>query len=123
MNEPLSPSVRGISYPLRVVNGNLETSVDYALINQQIRSVIETRYYERVMRADYGIQDNILSIMDPGQINSDLQASILANVTGLTDVLVTGDWKTGGDDGIYYVFIQYSVNNVPQPPMQFALAN
>jgi hypothetical protein len=61
--------------------------------------------------------------MDPGQINSDLQASILANVTGLTDVLVTGDWKTGGDDGIYYVFIQYSVNNVPQPPMQFALAN
>jgi hypothetical protein len=75
------------------------------------------------MRANYGIQDNILSVIDPGLINSDLQSSITENVTGLSGVTVSGDWKTGGDDGIYYVFIQYSVNGVPQSPIQFPLSN
>ena len=99
----LSPQIRGISYPLTVDNGNLATSTDYALITQQIRSVIETRYYERVIRADYGIGDYVLEILDPGQINSAIQYSILQNVGGLSDISVTGDWTTGGDDGLYRV--------------------
>jgi hypothetical protein len=119
----LSPQIRGISYPLTVENGNLATSTDYALITQQIRSVIETRYYERVMRADYGIGDYVLEILDPGQINSAIQYSILQNVDGLSDLSVTGDWITGGDDGLYRVFIQYAVNGTPQPPISFTLAN
>ena len=125
MNAPdvLSPSIRGITYPLTVENGNLTTSADYALTTQQIRSVVETRYFERVMRAEYGIGDYVLEIIDPGQINSAIQFSILQNVAGLTDLSVTGDWQTAGDDGIYRVFIVYSVNGVPQPPLQFALAN
>ena len=125
MNAPdvLSPSIRGITYPLTVENGNLTASVDYALTTQQIRSVVETRYFERVMRAEYGIGDYVLEIIDPGQINSAIQFSILQNVAGLTDLSVTGDWQTAGDDGIYRVFIIYSVNGVPQPPLQFALAN
>jgi hypothetical protein len=123
VTEPLSPSIRGLTYPLTIVNGNLSTSVDYALITQQIRSVVETRYYERVMRANYGIADQILDVMDPGQVNSALQASIYENVSGLSDLSVTGDWQTQGDDGVYHVFIQYAVNGVPQPPMQFTLAN
>ena len=125
MNVPdvLSPSIRGITYPLTVENGNLTTSVDYALTTQQIRSVVETRYFERVMRAEYGIGDYVLEIIDPGQINSAIQFSILQNVAGLTDLSITGDWQTAGDDGIYRVFIVYSVNGVPQPPLQFALAN
>ena len=125
MNSPdvLSPSIRGISYPLRVDNGNLATSTDYALITQQIRSVIETRYYERVMRAEYGIGDYVLEILDPGLINSAIQYSILQNVQGLSDLSVTGDWKTNGDNGTYRVFIQYEVNGVLQPPLNFTLAN
>ncbi len=125
MSEPtiLSPSIRGITYPLTVDNGNLATSTDYALTTQQIRSVIETRYYERVMRAEYGIGDYVLEILDPGQINSAIQYSILQNVDGLSDLSVTGDWITSGDDGLYRVFIQYAVNGVPQPPLNFTLAN
>jgi hypothetical protein len=121
--EVLSPSIRGLAYPLTVDNGNLATSVDYALTTQQIRSVLETRYFERVMRAEYGIGDFVLEILDPGQINSAIQYSILQNVSGLTDLSVTGDWQTQGDDGLYRVFIQYSVNGVPQPPLNFSLAN
>jgi hypothetical protein len=125
MSEPvvLSPSIRGITYPLTVDNGNLATSTDYALTAQQIRSVVETRYFERVMRAEYGIGDYVLEVLDPGLINSAIQFSILQNVAGITDLSVTGDWQTSGDDGLYRVFIQYSLNGVPQPPLRFALAN
>jgi len=121
--EPLSSSIRGISYPLRVLNGNLSTSVDFALITQQIRSIVETRYFERVMRAEYGIGDYVLEVLDPGLINSAIQYSILQNVTSLSDLSVTGDWVTNGDNGLYNVFIQYSVNGTPQPPLSFSLAN
>jgi hypothetical protein len=125
MSDPvvLSPSIRGITYPLTVDNGNLATSTDYTLVTQQIRSVVETRYFERVMRAEYGIGDYVLEVLDPGQINSAIQFSILQNVAGLTELSVSGDWQTAGDDGIYRVFIVYSVNGVPQPPLRFALAN
>jgi hypothetical protein len=125
MSEPtvMSPAVRGLTYPLTVVNGNLATSVDYATVTQQIRSVLETRYFERVMRAEYGIGDYVLEVLDPGQINSAIQYSILQNVSGLSDLSVIGDWQTGGDDGLYRVFIQYSINGQPQPPLNFTLAN
>jgi len=125
MSEPvvLSPSVRGLTYPLTVSGGNLATSTDYTLVSQHIRSVLETRYFERVMRADYGIGDYVLEIIDPGQINSAIQYSILQNVEGLSDLSVLGDWITNGEDGLYRVFIQYAVNGVPQPPINYTLAN
>jgi hypothetical protein len=119
----LSPSLRGITYPLTVDNGNLATSTDYALITEQIRSIVETRYFERVMIAEYGIGDYVLEILDPGQINSAIQYSIVQNVDGLSELSVSGDWRTGGDDGIYIVFIQYAVDGKPQPPLSFTLAN
>ena len=119
----LSASIRGIRYPLTIQNGNLATSADYALVSQQIRSVLECRYYERVMRATYGIDDFILEVMDPSQVNSSIQYSIKQNVAGLTSLNVTGDWETNGEDGLYRVFIEYGVNGVPQPPLQFALAS
>jgi hypothetical protein len=119
----LSPSVRGISYPLTVLNGNLTTSTDYDLVTQQIRSVVETRYYERVMRAEYGIGDYVLEILDPSVVCSSIQYSILQIVEGLTDLSVIGDWKTGGEDGLFILAITYSVNGVPQPPLTFTLAN
>jgi hypothetical protein len=123
MADTLSPTIRGITYPLTVSNGNLATSVDYDLVVQQIRSVIETRYYERVMRADYGIGDYVLEILDPTQINSAIQTSIYENVNGLTGLSVVGDWITDGDNGLYTIYIEYEVNGVPQPPLNFTLAN
>jgi hypothetical protein len=121
--EVLSPSIRGLTYPLTVLNGNLATSTDYELVTQQIRSVIETRYYERVMRAEYGIGDYVLEILDPSVICSAIQYSILQNVEGLTDLSVLGDWKTAGEDGLFILSITYDVNGVPQPPLTFTLAN
>jgi len=125
MNEVtiMSPSVRGLTYPLTVVNGNLSTSTDYELVTQQIRSVLETRYYERVMRASYGIGDYVLEILDPGQINSAIQYSILQNVEGVGGLSVQGDWITEGDEGVYKVVINYAVNGATQAPLNYTLAN
>ena len=119
----MSPTVRGLTYPLTVLNGNLATSTDYALVTQQIRSVLETRYYERVMRANYGIGDYVLEVLDPGQINSAIQYSILQNVDGLSELSVLGDWFSGGEDGVYKVVINYAINGVVQAPLNFTLAN
>jgi hypothetical protein len=75
------------------------------------------------MRAEYGIGDYVLEILDPGLINSAIQYSILQNVQGLSDLSVTGDWRSEGDNGLYKVYIQYEVNGVLQPPLNFTLAN
>jgi hypothetical protein len=75
------------------------------------------------MRAEYGIGDYVLEILDPGQVNSAIQYSILQNVQGLSSLSVTGDWKTEGDDGLYRVFIEYAIEGSPQPPLSFTLAN
>lgn len=117
-----SASVRGIAYPLQIVNGNLAVKTDYELKSQEIRSVIETRFFERVMRADYGVGDHTLDVMNPGQINSEFQTSIMSEVSGLSSLSVTGDWLSNGDDGLYRVFVRYSVNGNPQPLLEFSLA-
>lgn len=122
LTQPLAPSIRGIRYPLTVQNGNLAVSTDYELVAQQIRSVLDTRFYERAMRASYGIDNFVLEILDPGQVNSSIQKSIQQNVTGLTELSVTGDWSRG-EDGVYRVLIEYAVDGIPQPPLQLALAN
>lgn len=123
VTEPLAPSIRGIRYPLTVENGNLATSTDFALKAGQIRSVLDTRYYERVMRAGYGTDDFVLSVINPGLINSSIQTSIRQNVDGLTSLQVSGQWEVEGDDGVYRVLVEYGVDGVPQPSISFALAN
>ena len=125
MSSPQTPStsIRGLTYPLTVVNGNLAISTDYSLITQQIRSVVETRFYERVMRADYGVGDHTLDVMNPGLINSEFQTSIAAYVKNLTSLTVRGDWISQGDNGVYTVYILYAINGVPQPPINFSLSN
>jgi hypothetical protein len=75
------------------------------------------------MRADYGIGDYVLEILEPALINSAIQTAILQNVSGISDLSVQGDWITQGDDGLYKIYIVYSTNGVPQPPLTFSLAN
>lgn len=117
-----SPSLKGLAYPLRIEGGNLAVSSDYDIKSQEIRSVIETRFFERVMRADYGVTDFTLDIIDPGLINSEFQAAISKEVQGLTSLSVTGDWISSGEDGIYKVYITYSVGGTQQNSLQFTLA-
>jgi hypothetical protein len=75
------------------------------------------------MIANYGIGDYILDVLDPGLINSAIETAINENVAEVSGVDVVGDWVTNGDNGLYRISISYSVNGVPQPPLNFTLAN
>jgi hypothetical protein len=118
---PLQPRIRGLKYPLTISNGGLATSVDYDLIQQHVLSVVETRWYERVMRANYGTDDYIFQVLNPNLINTQLQIAVSQNVPEVESVEVTGDW-TQGDDGLYKVLISYYVDGAPQPPLSFTLS-
>lgn len=59
-----------LSFPVRADNrGTLKTVSDRdAIIEQSIRSIIETRQGERVMMPDYGIPDYAFNVMDVGLV-------------------------------------------------------
>lgn len=112
--------IRGLSYPLEVVNGRLRLSEDSDLVAERIYSVLETRPYERVMRADYGLQDRTFETMDPLAINAKITAAITEQVGGINDLRVEGSWQKG-DSGQYGVRITYKIGGVPQPPLSLSL--
>ncbi len=113
--------VRGLSYPLEVVNGNLKLSEDAQLVSEHIYSVLETRPYERVMRASYGLQDNTFDVMNPIAINAKISTAIFEEVGGeIEDLRVEGAWQKG-DSGIYNVRILYKFNGITQTPLTVSL--
>ena len=118
---PQQPQIRGLTYPLTVSNGGLAVSTDMDLVSQHVLSVIETRWYERVMRANYGTEDMIFEVINPPLINSQFQIAIEQNVPEVESVNVTGGW-TRSDSGLYQVIITYYVNGVLQPPLNFTLS-
>jgi hypothetical protein len=118
---PLQPQIRGISYPLQIKNGTLAVSDDLDLVSEHVLSVVQTRWYERVMRASYGTDDFIFQVINPSVINSQLQMAVKQNVPEVDSVIVNGDW-TQADSGLYRVIITYYVNGVPQPPLSFTLS-
>lgn len=120
VNSP-QPKIRGLTYPLTLSNGGLSVSEDLDLISQHVLSVIETRWYERVMRADYGTEDIIFEVINPPLINSQFQLAVEQNVPEVESVNVTGDW-TSSSSGFYRVIITYYVNGIPQPPLSFTLS-
>lgn len=113
-------SIRGLAYPLQVNNGKLQLAEDEAIIEQQIISVLETRPFERIMRADYGLPDNVFETMNPAAIDSKISEAIIEQVGGIDDLSVRGSW-TGGENGIYAVNILYTVRGELQPPLTLSL--
>ena len=113
-------SIRGLSYPLQVQDGKLLLAEDYAILEQQIVSVLETRPFERIMRADYGLMENTFETINPAAIDSMISEAISTQVGGLDDLSVKGNWDRG-ENGVYVVTVSYSTNGVPQPPLTLSL--
>lgn len=118
---PLQPKIRGLTYPLALSNGGLSLSSDFDLVSQHVLSVVETRWYERVMRANYGTDDYIFQVLKPAVINSQFQLAIEQNVPEVEAVNVVGEWASS-DSGLYRIIITYYIDGVPQPPLSFTLS-
>jgi len=114
------PNIRGFTYPLQVENGSLMLAEDASIVEQQIVSVLETRPFERIMRAEYGLPDDTFETLNPSAIDSKISEAILEQVGGVSDLSVRGSW-TGGENGLYVIDILYTVNGTPQPPLTLSL--
>lgn len=114
-------SVRGLKYPLEVVDGNLAVSSDLVSVEDQIISVLETIPFERVMRANYGFDPGIFDTLEPNAINSRIYEQIIQEVPLVTALEVTGN-ISNADGGLYQVTIKYAVDGIPQPPLELSLS-
>lgn len=112
--------IRGLTYPLQVRNGGLNLSTDAQLVEERIISVLETRPFERIMRADYGLPDGVFETMQPAAIDARISNAISEQVGGLQDLSVKGSWALG-EEGVYTVTITYSVAGDLQPPLTLSL--
>lgn len=114
-------SIRGLTYPLQITNGRLSLSEDLALVEEHIISVLETRPFERIMRADYGLRDYTFDVLDPVEINAKISLAVTEQVPEVKDLEVTGNWQRSGDQGVYNVTLKYTVEGTPQPPLNLSL--
>lgn len=112
--------IRGLSYPLRVKNGQIVLSEDNSLIEEHIISVLETRPFERVLRADYGLSDMIFNTLNPIELGAYISLSVTEQVPEVKDLEITGGWNKS-DSGIFDVTLNYKVDGVPQPPLELSL--
>lgn len=112
--------IRGLSYPLQISGGGLKVSTDADLIEERIISVLETRPFERIMRADYGLPDDTFETIQPAAIDAKISNAIAEQVGEIEDLSVKGNW-TQGEDGVYSVTITYKVAGNLQPPLTLSL--
>ncbi len=113
--------IRGLMYPLQVDSkGHLILSNDLAVVEENIISVLETRPFERVMRADYGFNPDIFSTIEPNAINARIWEAVTTQVPAVEALEVKGALESA-DNGLWAVRLIYSVNGVPAPPLDLTL--
>ena len=113
--------VRGFAYPIQLdANGQIELAEDVSVVEQNIISVLETRPFERVMRADYGFDPGIFDTMEPTAINARIWRAVTTYCPAVTDLTVDGGISSA-DNGVYNVLIKYQVNGTQAPPLNLSL--
>ena len=113
--------VRGLAYPLEVVNGQLKTVNDLEVVEQNIIEILETRPTERVMRTTYGFDPKIFNTLEPNAINARIHRAIVEEVKAVSHLEVVGRVDPS-DSGTYQVTLKYSVKGVPAPPLNLNLS-
>ena len=113
--------VRGLAYPLQLgSDGKLILAEDIGTVEQNIISVLETRPFERVMRADYGFDPRIFDVMEPTAINARIWLAVTTYCPAVADLTVEGGIDLA-DNGVYNCRLTYVVNGVAAPPLNLSL--
>ncbi len=90
------------------------------MIEQNMVEVLETRPFERVMRANYGFDPKIFDTLEPNAINARISKAIRENVPNATDVEIRGQLSTL-EEGMYQVTVQYRVSGQAAPPLDLTI--
>ena len=113
--------VRSFAYPLQLNDkGQPMLAEDVSVVEQNIISVLETRPFERVMRADYGFDPGIFDTMEPTAINARIWLAVTTYCPAVTDLTVDGG-ISNGDNGVYNAQLKYTVNGTQAPPLNLSL--
>ena len=113
--------VRGLAYPLQLgADGRLQLAQDLEVVEQNIISVLQTRPFERVMRADYGFDPRIFDVMEPTAINARIWLAVTTYCPAVEDLTVDGGLSLA-DTGVYNVRLKYVVNGTEAPPLDLSL--
>ena len=113
--------IRGLAYPLEIVDGQLRVAEDGSIVEQNIMEILETRPTERVMRTTYGFDPKIFNILEPNAINARIYRAIMEEIPAVQNLEVIGRMDTL-DSGTYNVTLKYSVQGVPVPPLNISLS-
>ncbi|PHJ59606.1 hypothetical protein VF14_09045 [Nostoc linckia z18] len=110
--------VRGLAYPLQVFNGSLKLSEDFDTIRDAIFGVLETRPTERIMRQQFGCPDFIFdAVAQPQVVLARIKVALEEQIPDV-EFAVTGSIQEGGG---LSVRIEWSIGEVPQPPISLVL--
>ncbi len=112
--------VRGLAYPLQLNDGKLMLAEDVSVVEQNIVSVLETRPFERIMRADYGFDPGIFDTMEPTAINARILNVVTKYCPAVSDLTVAGGISIA-DNGTYNVTLTYRVDGTQAPPLNLSL--
>ena len=113
--------IRGLAYPLEIVDGQLRTAEDVSIVEQNIIEILETRPTERVMRTTYGWDPKIFNTLEPNAINARIHRAIMEEIPAVQNLEVIGR-MSNLDSGTYQVTLKYSVQGVPVPPLNISLS-
>ncbi|HEY9835444.1 MAG TPA: GPW/gp25 family protein [Vampirovibrionales bacterium] len=113
------PAKRGFAYPLKAEDGGLKLSEDLDLIRESIFEVLETRWFERVMRPSYGIPEYVFTaVQNVDVVAEQIRQALETQVRDVDSFRVTGEIT---DDGVMRLDIDYTISKVSQPSIRYLL--
>lgn len=102
------PSVRDYAYPFQIINQDLLLAEDWDVVDQEIRSVIETLVKERVANPYYGRTWYVFELLSQGSELAELtRITIEEQVPSLLNLQVVA---TPQEDGVLNLTIQYDAD-------------
>jgi phage baseplate assembly protein W len=106
--------MRAISYPLRIVNGDL--AIDYTptqVIRSEILAILETRFGDRPFRQSYGSKNYVLKKLDLSDLITSISVALETNLAllGFSAISVEIDSDLQElQGGVVNLLVKYNLN-------------
>lgn len=108
----MTVTLQGLSYPLRLNGkGGLSISTDIDRIREQILEILDTKYFERVLRSDFGTEYLILSTPSKGTVEASLAQSLERQLDPQIKFRINLE---PDESGTWYTLIQWWTEEIPE---------
>lgn len=109
-------TLRGLSYPLRLNgSGGLSISSDVDRLREQIMEILTTRFFERVMRNEFGTDYFIFESPAKGAIEASLNQALQSQLDSEIEFAITVE---PDESGSFFILIQWWSEGVPEQSLR-----